>query len=462
MAQTILIVEDNKDTRFLLSNILEAEGYAVTSAADGKSALAEAKNNLPDLVLLDINLPDLNGMKILDEMKKIDKDILIVMLTAYGNIKQAVKAMKQGAFHYVTKPFDNEELILTIKNAFKTRYLSREVENLKKRLGESTLIEQAMGQSPAIRQVLKQVEIAAPTNMTIIIQGASGTGKELIANMIHQKSLRKDCPFIPVDCGAIPESLAESELFGFEKGAFTGAEKQKEGKFEQANSGTLFLDEITNLPESVQVKLLRVIQERKLQHLGGKKYIKVDVRIIAATNINLQEAVKTSKFREDLFYRLNEFHIELPSLKKRKEDIPVLAEYFLREVNQELNRKVKKFSPEAMKILMDYYWPGNVRELKNAVKRAVLLAEQDDILPSGLYGTIASGTQAGPVSPEDGHILENIKTSTDKPFEMVMKEIEAQVIKEALLKASGNRIKAAEHLGMNRKTLYRKIKSLKL
>lgn len=454
MAQTILIVEDNKDTQFLLANILEVEGYKTIIASDGKSAIVEAKNNFTDLVLLDINLPDMNGMKILDEMKEIDKDMLIVMLTAYGNIKQAVKAMKQGAFQYIPKPFDNEELILTIKNALKTRNLSLEVEKLKKRLGESTLIEQTMGQSPVIKQVLKQVEIAAPTNMTIIIQGGSGTGKELIANMIHQKSLRKDCPFIPVDCGAIPESLAESELFGFDKGAFTGAEKQKEGRFEQADSGTLFLDEITNLPESLQVKLLRVIQERKLQHLGGKKYIGVDVRIIAATNSNLKEAVKTSKFREDLFYRLNEFHIELPPLNKRKEDIPVLAGYFLKEVNQELNRKVERFSSEAMKILLDYHWPGNVRELKNVVKRAVLLAEQDEILPSGLSGAIPSHAQGG-------HIWENIEAA-DKPFEMVMKEIETQVIKGALLKANGNKIKAAEHLGMNRKTLYRKIKSLDL
>ncbi|MFH1856785.1 MAG: sigma-54 dependent transcriptional regulator [Candidatus Omnitrophota bacterium] len=454
MAQTILIVEDNKDTQFLISNILKVEGYKTIIASDGRSALGEAKNNIPDLVLLDINLPDMNGMKILDEMKKIDKDMLVVMLTAYGNIKQAVKAMRKGAFNYITKPFDNEELILTLRNALKTQCLSREVQNLKKRLGETMFIEQTMGESPMIKQVLKQVEIAAPTNMTIIIQGESGTGKELIANMIHRKSSRSDRPFIPVDCGAIPESLAESELFGFEKGAFTGAETSKEGKFEQANSGTLFLDEIGNLPEAVQVKLLRVIQERKLQHLGGKKYINVDVRIIAATNITLLEAVKTSKFREDLFYRLDELRIELPSLKERKEDIPILSEYFLKEANQELNKKVKKISPPAMKILLDYYWPGNVRELKNVVKRAVLLTEQDEVLPCSLPCSITNRAQGG-------YILKNERES-DKPFEVVIKEREAELISGALFKAGGNKIKAAEQLGMNRKTLYRKIKNLNL
>src|SRR3990167_1826997 len=352
----ILVLDDGKELWFNLSSIVKDEGYDVLAVGDGREALKAVQNNSPNLALLDIRLPSMDGMEILKKLKGIDKDLLIIMLTAYVEVKDAVKAMKLGAFDYITKPFDNEELILVIKKALHTQSLSREVEYLRKKLDQAPVsIEETMGDSLQIKQVLKQVEIIAATNMTVILQGESGTGKEVIAKMIHEKSLRKDKPFIAIDCGAIPDTLVESELFGYEKGAFTGAEERKEGKFEQSNGGTLFFDEITNLPNSIQMKLLRAVQERKFQHLGGNRYIAADVRIIVATNISLSEAVKIGKFRDDLFHRLNEFHIDLPPLRERKEDLPVLTKYFLDEANRDLGKKTEGFSAEAMKFLLDYH-----------------------------------------------------------------------------------------------------------
>jgi DNA-binding NtrC family response regulator len=398
----------------------------------------------------------MNGMEILEKLKRIDKDLLIIMLTAYVEVKDAVKAMKLGAFDYVTKPFDNEELILIIKKALQTQYLSREVAELRKKLGEKKPIEEIMGESPQIKQVLKQVEIIAPTNMTVIIQGESGTGKELIAQLIHQKSLHKAQPFVAIDCGAIPDTLVESELFGYEKGAFTGAEERKEGKFEQANGGTLFFDEITNLPNSIQMKLLRAVQERKFQHLGGKKDISVDVRIIVATNISLSEAVRMGEFRDDLFHRLNEFHIDLPPLRERKEDLPFLTKYFLDEANRELGKKTEGFSGEAMRFLLDYHWPGNVRELKNVIKKAVLLADSKDITPACL--SLNNGNQ-----PTQPHLQLDTSTSKEgvslrEAKEKSAGQIEEKMIKEALAKAGDNKTKAARILKIDRMTLYSKIK----
>lgn len=390
------------------------------------------------------------------KMKKIDKDLIVIMLTAYGDVKGAVEAMKLGAFDYITKPFNNEELALIIKNAIKTQYLSKEVESLRKRLGEKTAIEEVMGESPQIKQVLNQVNIIASTNMTVIIQGESGTGKELISQMIHQKSKRKDKPFIAVDCGAIPETLVESELFGYEKGAFTGADERKEGKFEAANDGTLFLDEVTNLSDAMQMKFLRVVQERKLQHLGGRKDIKVDVRIIVATKTNLSDVVRAGRFRDDLFHRLNEFHINLPLLRERKEDIPVLAKYFLDEANNELNKKIKGFQAEAMKFILNYHWPGNVRELKNLIRKAVLLSDSEDISCQHLsinHPTEAASTIA---------LQNTLDLQENYSFKDITQEFERGVINDALAKAGGNKIKAAKILHINRKALYRRMKSLDL
>ncbi len=451
--ETILIVDDNEDLQFTLSNIVESEGYNVLKAGDGIKALKLLKANTPDLVLLDMRLPGMDGMKVLEEIKKYDKNIIVLMLTAFGDVKGAVKAMRLGAFDYLTKPFDNEELLIIIKKALDTRNLSKEVESLRKQLDEKNMLDEAIGQSPEFKHVLKQVQIIAPTNMTVMIQGESGTGKEIICRLIHKLSLRKSQPLVAIDCGAIPDTLVESELFGHEKGAFTGADAPKLGKFEQAHGGTLFLDELTNLTEANQMKLLRVIEERKVQRLGGKKTIDADVRIIAASNVKLHDAVKTGKFRNDLFYRLNEFHINLPLLKDRKDDTPILAKYFLDLANRELSKNVKGFTPEAAKQLLNYSWPGNVREMKNIVRRAVLLCESEQITQTELgldINIFQQDEKSGP-EQESGNSLED-----------ATRNIERELIRKALEQTGGNKIKAAQILRMNRKTLYRKIKSLGL
>jgi two-component system response regulator AtoC len=461
--ETILIVDDDKDVQFTISNILKHAGYETIIAGGGNRALREIRKRSPDLALLDIRLPGMDGIKILEEMKRIDKDLTIVMVTAYGDIKNVVNAMKLGAYDYITKPFDNEELLLVVKKALQTRYLNKEVEILRRKLGER-MATGIIGESPQIKQVFKQVEIIAPTNMTVIIQGESGTGKELIAHMIHQKSQRRDKPFIPIDCAAMPETLVESELFGYEKGAFTGAEERKEGKFEQASGGTLLLDEITNLSDAVQMKLLRVIQERRLQHLGGKRDISIDVRIIVATNINLSDAARNGKFREDLFHRLNEFQIDLPPLRERKEDFPILAKYFLDEGNNEFNKKIKGFSAEAINSLFNYHWPGNVREMRNIVRKAVLLTDSDCIELSHF------STNTHKPQNETGTTFNTLRNEIDLAeifdrgisFEEINQEFVKNLIKKALQHTGGNKKKTAEILKINRRMLYRKMKSLSL
>jgi DNA-binding NtrC family response regulator len=451
--EKILIIDDDKDFQFTISNILKDEGYDAIAIGDGKGALETVKRSSPNLVLLDIKLPDIDGIKILEEIKRINKDLIVIMITGYGGINEAVTAMKLGAFDYITKPFDNRELIIRIKKALQTQDLSKEVESLKKRLTEKIVVEETMGKSPQIKRVLNQVKIVAPTNLTVILQGESGTGKEVIAQMIHQASRRKDKPFIAIDCGAIPEALAESELFGHEKGAFTGSEIKKEGRFEEAKEGTLFLDEIANLSDAIQIKLLRVVQEKKLHHLGGKKDIKIDARIIIATNIDLFEAVRSGKFRNDLFQRLNEFYISLPPLRERKEDIPILAKYFLIEANNELNKNIKGFSTEAMKFLLNYHWPGNIRELKNLIRKEVLLADSE-------YITLGNVSQ-DIIKLQDE--IEITKTLAEGfAFREITKNFEKNLIQKALEKVGNNKTKAAEILNIQRKALYRKMKSLGL
>lgn len=449
--ETILIVDDNEDLRFTLSNIIKSEGYNVIESGDGNKALKLIKSCDPELVLLDMRLPGADGMKILEEVNNCDANIIVIMLTAFGDVKGAVKAMKLGAFDYLTKPFDNEELLFIIKKALNTRSLTKEVESLRKQLDEKNVLDEVIGQSPEFCQVLKQVQIIAPTNMSVMIQGESGTGKEIFCKLIHKLSLRKNQPLVAIDCGAIPDTLVESELFGHEKGAFTGADTPKQGKFEQAHGGTLFLDELTNLTEANQMKLLRVLEERKVQRLGGKKLIDVDARIIAASNIKLFDAVQNKEFRSDLYYRLNEFHINLPLLKDRKDDIPVLAKYFLDQANKELAKSVKGFTPESARRLLNFAWPGNVRELKNVIKRAVLLCESNNITPADL--------SLDSLTFDTGN-LANSQNGTSGSLEDATKQVEKKLIIKALDETGGNKIKASKLLKMNRKTLYRKIKTL--
>lgn len=448
---TIMLVEDNKDMNFLLTNILTEEGYNVISVGNGARALEEVKKKIPDLVLLDMRLPGMNGIEILERFSALDADFLVIMITAFAQVSDAVKAMKLGAYDYITKPFNNDELLITIRNALKTRSLSREVEDLRSKLKEKEIIKKKFGQSDAIKKVIKQVELISPTNMSVILQGKSGTGKEVIANLIHAKSLRKHKPFVALDCGAIPETLIESELFGYDKGAFTGADTIKIGKFEEANGGTLLLDEITNLPYDGQAKLLRAIEEKKIEHIGGKRAINVNVRIIATTNLDFSTEIKKGRFREDLYHRLNEFFIELPPVSERIEDIPVLAHQFLQDANQELGKSVQDFSAEAKHKLTAYSWPGNIRELKNVVKRATLMAEGEFIKPDDLNINVDAKKNDG--------LMNNLENSS---FSEIKDQFEKEVLVNALHKAEGNKTKAAQILKMNRKTFYRKLKSFDL
>ena len=462
MKEKILIVDDNKNLQYILSNLLIDEGFKVISLTSGKKAVEVAQKESPDLILLDIRLPGINGMKILEQLKRIKEDFLVLMITAYGDVKSAVKAIKLGAFDYVTKPFDNVDLLHTINKALKTQALSREVKELREKLEKKR--ELVMGDSMQIRKIIKKVEMIAPTNMSVIIQGKSGSGKEVIANLIHSKSDRADGPFVAVDCGAITETLMESEFFGHEKGAFTGASQQKTGYFEQADKGTLFLDEITNLSIDYQVKLLRVIQERKVKRVGGSKMIEVDVRILIASNIDIMECVQDGTFREDLFYRLNEFRIDLPTLRKRKDDIPALAQYFLEESNRELKKNVQGFSQEASELLLEYNWPGNVRELKHVIKRAVLMEDKENIQPGNLhleaYGT-KSFNKNNIVDDRVSEIL-NENTTLSEVTSQLSGNFEKEIIEKILKKTKYNKTKAAKLLSIDRNTLYAKIKNLKI
>jgi DNA-binding NtrC family response regulator len=446
----VLIVDDDEDIRSILSDIIKSEGYKTIAAGDGRKALEKVREHSPEVVLLDVRLPEIDGMQVLKEIKKMNSDTVVIMLTAYGRLADAVQSVKMGAFDYITKPFDNEEVLSNIKKALHAVRLI-EAADLRS-VQDCRAAVQFIGESRPVKEVLNQVNIVSPTNMTVVLQGESGTGKELIARMIHQGSSRRDKPFIVVDGGTLPENLMESELFGYERGAFTGANEKKAGKFEAANGGTLFLDEITNLPYTLQSKMLRVLQERRVQHIGSSKEIRIDIRIIAATNTVLPDEVRKGRFREDLYHRLNEFYINIPPLRKREEDISLLARYYLGEANQEFNKKVESISGEAMKSLSSYQWPGNVRELKNVVKRAVLLTDSDAIREISFS---ASERPAPRIElNRDISMAEIIKKTSG--------DAETELIRKALVQTKNNKTKAARLLKIDRMTLYSKIKSLGL
>jgi DNA-binding NtrC family response regulator len=452
--EKILVIDDNESLRYTLESVLEEAGFKTTSVEDGLLALEEIQKRDYDLVICDMKLPKMDGMQILNEIRNIDPYIPFLFLTAFGDIKNAVEAMKKGATDYLTKPFDNNSMILTIRKALEMKYLNEELKILRKKSDESYKGSGIIGSSPQMKEVFDQVKIVAPTNLTVLIQGESGTGKEVIANMIHRSSERSSKPFIAVDCGAIPESLIESELFGHEKGAFTDAKSQREGKFEQANGGSIFLDEITNLSDSNQIKLLRAIQERKITRIGGKKSIKLDVRILTATNVRLADAVNSGKFRADLYYRLNEFHLDLPPLRDRQDDIPILIEHFLKDANSELNRNVETVSDLVIEKIKSHSWPGNVRELRNTIRRAVLLTNGSVME----HITINDELSYSAPSPKSAATGEPEHVS----IEDTTKNAEREAIMNALNEAGGNKSKAAKLLKMNERTFYRKLKSLGL
>lgn len=448
--EKILIVDDNEILRYTLTELLQESGFDCHAVEDGVKALKEIESKLYGLVILDMRLPGMTGFEILSRIKKFDKELPVIMLTAFGDIKTAVEAMKQGAHDFITKPFDNDSMIITIKKALEMKYLSAEVNILRKKLDENYKSSDVIGESEAMKEVFEQVKIVAPTALSVLIEGESGTGKEVIACLIHKQSNRKDKPFVAVDCGAIPESLIESELFGHERGAFTDAKNAKEGKFELANEGTIFLDEITNLSDSNQIKLLRIIQERKVTRLGGKKPIKLDIRIIAATNIKLSEAVNNQKFRQDLYYRFNEFNLVLPPLRERKGDIKLFIEHFIRDANAELNKNVKDVAEDVLDRLVSHTWPGNVRELRNVIRRGVLLTKGDTIVSITIPDEIR---KTGIPSEQPA------AASTDKSISDATKEVEKDMILKAMEEAEGNKSKAAKILNMNERTFYRKLKS---
>jgi len=450
----ILVIDDEKNLRESIVEYLSLEKIEAVAASSGEEGQVLLQREVFDAVVLDLKMPGISGIELLRWIRDAGPEVPVIMMSAFGEVQDAVNAMKLGARDYLVKPFDPEELVLRLRRIEEEQSLRRRV--LARSEGEGWV-----GESPSILQIRKLVEKVAPTHSTVLITGESGTGKEVLAREIHRLSTRKNGPFVPVNLGGIPDTLVESELFGYERGAFTGADRRKEGMFEIASSGTLFLDEIGDMPIHLQVKLLRAIQERKIQRLGGTGFIPIDVRIIAATNRDLEAKVKEGSFREDLFYRLNVIRIHLPPLRDRREDIPLLAVHFLEKVSRTMGIPAKRFSPEALEALQQYSFPGNIRELENMVERACILAEGHVILPRDLgIGPKASVTLEGNQNtPHHAQDPRGSEASTDSRGKTLnIKELEREAILEALRRNKGNRTRAARELGFTRRTLLNKIK----
>jgi two-component system nitrogen regulation response regulator GlnG len=451
----ILIVDDEKDICTLLSSLMKREGFEALVSQNGDTAIKMIRSEAPDIMLLDVKMPAMDGMEVLRQAKNLDRDLPVVMITAYAEIHGAVEAIRAGAHDYLAKPFDNHEVIRVIHRALAERELKRKIHDLSNRLQENISLKEMMGPSDAVARVIFEVNRVAELDFTVIIIGETGSGKELIARAIHNGSGRSKVSFIPVDCGAIPETLLESELFGHEKGAFTGAVVQKPGKFEIAQGGTLFLDEISNMPLGSQGKLLRVLEEKKVYRVGGTKPVNVNVRLIVATNQDLQALTNSASFRRDLFYRLNEFIITIPALRERKEDIPYLAKRFLDTANIELNKGVKEFSQSALEALLAYDWPGNVRELRSVIRRAALLA--DEIITEihlDLKGVSVLGLAFIP--KVQGMPWKN--SSLKEIIHQSNNAIEREVLFQVLKSVGGNKAKAARLLQIDYKTIHTKVK----
>jgi len=440
VAKRVLIADDEKNMRWVLDETLSKEGYEVSQAADGKEAMAAIEDNPPDLMVLDHKMPAPDGMEVLRRIRAKGETFPVIMLTAHGNVQLAVEAMKAGATEYLTKPFDLEELKLAIEKALRISELSEEVQRLRDELDRDWDIDGIVATDPRMLEVLATVHKVAPTSATAMIYGESGTGKELIARAIHRLSPRAGKPFIEVHAGALPETLLESELFGYEKGAFTGAVQSKPGRFEMANGGTLFLDEIGDITPNVQVKLLRVLQERRFERLGATRSIEVDVRVVAATNQDLQQLIADGQFREDLFYRLNVVPITLPPLRQRRGDVPRLVAHFL----DKFQAGETTISPDAMNLLVEYAWPGNIRELENTVERMIILSPGPEIGVDDLPSEVRAGQRGGAV-PQTGFALPEAGCD--------LEEVEMDLVAQALDRTAGNVAKAAKLLGLTPKTL---------
>lgn len=454
----VLVVDDDPDIRWVLSKILTNEGFEVVLAEDGGAAVHRFQADAPCAVLLDLRMPVLGGMEALEKIRRLSLEVPVIMLTAYGDVPAVVEAMRRGADDFLTKPFDTEGLLLAVRRALGRREGGPKRDQAAQSADElegAGALSDLMGTGPHIQALWQQAQKVARSNFTVVLQGETGTGKEIVARAIHLWSDRAPKPFVALDCGAIPETLIESELFGHEKGAFTGAHARREGHFQLADGGTLFLDEITNLPHVTQAKLLRTLQERCVQPLGGTHPVKVDVRIIVASNVSLEGEMLAGRFRQDLYYRLNEFTITLPPLRDRAEDIPFLARRFLVEACHELDRAGRGFSPDALDLLREYPWPGNARQLRNAVRQAVLMGT-DVITADQLTAAVRPGVADGPVPAQPGapaldHALGDLRSAAAA-------RVERPAIEEALRLARGNKAEAARLLKVNYKTLYTKLK----
>jgi DNA-binding NtrC family response regulator len=438
----ILIVDDEASVRDSLYQWFKADGYRVETADDGNSALKKLQASSWDIILLDIKMPGMDGIELQSRIKQIDKNIVTIIMTAYASVDTAIQALKDGAFDYITKPIDPDDLSRLVRNAIEKRRLVTENIQLRQHIEDLLLPDEVVGESPPIKKVMELVNTVAKTDATVMILGESGTGKELVARAIHSRSSRRYFPIITINCGAYPEGLLESELFGHEKGAFTGAMYQRKGKLEMADKGTLFLDEIGNISEKMQMDLLRVIETKKFSRLGGDKTIDVDFRVISATNKDLEKAIKEEKFREDLYYRLNVFSIVLPPLRERREDVPLIANYFLKKYGQSMNKNVAGFSPEALDIFTGYDWPGNIREVRNVVERAMVVAKGSHIQVDDLSFPFPL-----PPAASGGESLE---------------EVEKQQIEKILSQTKGNIAQAADILKISRLTIYNKIEKYHL
>jgi len=434
----ILIVDDEESLREVLTIMLHREGYQVESAADGAQAASRLEESRFDLVISDIKMPKLNGLELLKLIKGLHPETLVLMITAFSTTDEAVEAMKQGAYDYITKPFQNEEIRLIIRNALERTRLQQENLALKKELGARYSFHNLVGKSKRMLEMYSLIERVAGTKSSVLVTGESGTGKELVARAIHYNSPRKDKPFVAINCGAIPENLLESELFGHEKGAFTGASQAKKGLIEVADGGTLFLDEIGELPQPMQVKLLRVIQEHEIRRVGGTRDMSVDIRLIAATNKSLEEEVSAGRFREDLYYRLNVIHLDIPPLRERREDIPLLVDHFLQKFCSAT--KAPQVSDSLMRALVDYGWPGNVRELENIIERCLVLGHgetlQADCLPPHIIAPSAPSEEAA------------VLTDAGLDLDAYLGSIEQRLLAQALDKCGGVRKQASKLLGI--------------
>ena len=453
MAQTkekILVLDDEPHILDLIQMRLESQGYEVIAAATGEEALAKARTTVVDMAVMDLMLGNgPNGIAVMEQLLLINPHVPVIILTAHGTITNAVEAMSRGAYCYLTKPYKPEELTLHVKNALEKRRLTSEIATLKHMLEERSQEKNIIAHSPRMREIIRQVQQAAQTDATIAVYGESGTGKELIAEIIHLRSKRSTGPFVPVNCGALPEGLLENELFGHMRGAYTDARESRMGLFAQAEKGTIFLDEIGNTSPALQVKLLRVLQERELRPLGGDRTIKVDVRVIVASNKDLQKAVERGEFRDDLFYRVHVIPIYLPPLRERREDIPLLADHFLKHFNKSVGKEIKGFTPSAIQRMMLYHWPGNIRELKNTLERAVVLSMHDvidvpDLIPLASMQEAAATATAAP--------------SLSVTYEDAKQDFEKSYLEHLLRQTQGNVTNAAKTADRYRGDLYRLMK----